>query len=377
MKKLLFKSGIAMFAACLCLNPLITIAQEEQNSQREEEGRGFNKTIQDIDSYFESLGSDIAEDFEAIDRFDRNLERLYEEYQDYENNNFAAMCNSFVEGGCPTLSNSDTNAIAEEMAMTFLETQLGVDRSTVSFLGNFFDVDVANGRISIKDYETIAENLLGIDVRGRKCPFSLRIIAGSCDDDIRLPIIVTKKSNEPREGNRSSGDLRDLSQPTHLLLDEYALHSEIEPNSKIQLANLYDREIARNVAYGFVEQRGQEWLGNNLLDDYILARENAEIYKQIGKISGESLNLSVTQDVMKVNTMINERLSHLILNQSIIATKNHASLLSLQQQTAYGMQLQANISDTLDRSLRFQQSQNEATSFMALNQPIYIPGFSY
>lgn len=348
--------------------------EEEENISQIKEGNNFNQTIQDVDDYFKSLGTDIGEGLNLVEKFDRDLESIYNEYKDYESGDFTAFCNSIVEGGCSTLSGE---GFANEMALQFLESELGINRSTVSFLGNFFEVDLANGRISVKDYETIAGNLLGADVRGKECPFSLRIIAGGCEDDTRLPIVVTREATEPKDNNLGSGDLRPLSQPTHLLLDEYTLNTEIEPNSKIELANLYDREVARNVAYGFVEQRGQEWLGDNLLDSYILARESNEIYKEIGKISGESLNLSVTQDVMKSQAMMTERLGHIIVNQTMLDTRNQASLLSLQQEQAYSLQLQANISDSLDRSLRNQRAEAESASFRAMSDPIYIPGFKY
>lgn len=384
-KKILVDVGIAVCVVLLIINPTLAenpdfgseeeaLEEEESNNPQVEEGSGFNRTVQDVDNYFRSLGEDIAEGLSVVEKFDRNLESIYQEYQDYENGYFSALCSSIAEGGCSTLSGE---GFADEMALQFLESELGISRGTVSFLGNFFELDLENGRISVRDYETIAGNLLGLDVRGKECPFSLRIIAGGCEEDIRLPVLVTKEATEAREENRGSGDLRPVSQPTHLLLDEYTLNTEIEPNSKIELANLYDREIARNVAYGFVEGRGQEWLGDNLLDDYIIARESNEIYKEIGQIVTESLNLTVTQDVVKAQNMALERLGHITLNQTMLNTRNHASLLSLQQEQAYSLQLQANISDSLDRSLRKQRAEAESASFRAMTDPIYIPGFRY
>ena len=337
------------------------------------EGFSFNQGIQDIDSYFKTLGNEVGEGLKILKQFDRDLEKYYWEYGNLLSTDSQQNCLSvnIASGECEVFAEE----LNTELSLIFLESVLGIDRETVSFFGNFFDI--VNGEIKTKDVKTIAGNLLGVDLKGRSCPFVLRAIAGSCNTDTRLPILVTRETEETRDNNKASGNYRDLSQPTHLLLNENLLNETIDPNTQIQLANLYDREIARSIAYGFVEQRGQKWLGDNLLENYLLADENNRIYQQIYKITGESLNLSVTQDVMKSNNLLLERFSHLALNQSIINTKNQASLLSIQQENAYMLQLQANISDTLDRDIRRQQNQAEATVFKSLTQPLYIPGFKY
>lgn len=350
---------------------LSTIGIEEQL-----EGFNLNQSIQDVDEYFKSLGNDVTEGLKVIQQFDRDLESYYGEYEKLINSNSSEVCLSInvTSGECIATSNDEIN---NELTLMFLESQLGIDRETVSFLGNFFDVDVANGKIKTKDVKTVAGNLLGINLKGKECPFILRTIAGSCNKDTRLPILVTRDTGEARDSNRGSGNYRSLSQPTHLLMSENEEEEGIEPNTKTQLANLYDREIARSVAYGFVEQRGQKWLGDNLLENYLLADENSKIYQQIYKLTGDSMNLSVTQDVMKVNNLLLERTSHMALNQSIINTKNQASLMSIQQENAYMMQLQANISDTLDRQFMTEQKQAEAVAIESITQALYIPGFTY
>ena len=351
-------------------NNVTTIVQETQP-----EGFDFNQSIQDIDNYFKGLGNDVEQGLKIFKQFDRNLESYYNQYQSLANGDFSEICVSvnFVTGEC----SASSTEIASELALDFLESRLGIDRDTISFFGNFLDVDLANGRIKTKDIKTIAENLLGVDLNGKECPFILRSIAGTCNSDTRLPILVTRDLGEERDSNRGSGNYRALSQPTHLLLNENLLNESIDPNTNIQLANLYDREIARSVAFGFVEQRGQKWLGDNLLENYLLVMDNTKIYQQIHEITTDSMNSSVTQDVMKANNLAIQRFSNLALNQSIIASKNQASLMSLQQQTAYSMQIQANISDTLDRDIRQQQNQQEATTFRSITQPLYIPGFKY
>lgn len=350
-------------------NDSVTTIREET----EFEGFNFNQSIQDVDNYFKTLGSDVVEGLEIIEQFDRDLESYYNEYEKLSDTNLSQNCLSvnFVTGECRVEDDDYT----EELALMFLESQFGIDRETISFVGKIFNI--VNGEIKTKNVKTVAGDLLGVDLKGKECPFILRTIAGSCDDDTRLPILVTRKQDETREQNKASGNYRTLSQPTHLLLNENLLNSGIEPNTNIQLANLYDREIARSVAYGFVEERGQKWLGDNLLENYLLADENTRIYQQIYKLTGESMNLSVTQDVMKVNNLLLERFSHLTLNQSIINTKNQASLMSIQQENAYSLQIQANISDTLDRDVRTRQNEQEATVFRSLVEPLYLPEFKY
>ena len=352
-------------------NDLTTIGQDTQP-----EGFDFNKGIQDIDGYFQDLGNGAGEGLRIIKRFDRNIGGYYNQYQRISNGDYltgVCLLVNFVTGECE----GSGEEYVSELALDFLESELGIGGDTVAFFGKFFDVDLINGRIRTKDLETIAGNLLGVDLRGQECLFVFRVVAGGCPGDTRLPVLVTRDIPSERDDNRASGDYRSLSQPTHLLLSENLLSESIDPNTNIHLANLYDREIARSVAFGFVEQRGQQWLGDNLLENYLLVDENIKIHQQIYNLAAESMNSSVTQDVMKLTALALERNSNMALNQSILASKNQASLLSLQQQTAYSMQIQANISDTLDRDIRTRQNQQEATIFRSITQPMYIPGYRY
>ena len=352
-------------------NNVTTIGQETQP-----EGFDLNQSIEDIDNYFLNLGNQAGAGLRIIKRFDRNLEGYYNQSPGEANELYLTgicLTINFITGECEGSGEQYVN----ELALDFLESELGISGDTVSFLGKFFDVDLLNGKIKTKGIKTIAGNLLGVNLRGKRCLFVFRTIAGTCASDTRLPVLVTKDMGGIRDSNRGSGNYRDLSQPTHSLLSENLLNESLDFNTNIQLANLYDREIARSVAFPFVEQRGQQWLGDNLLENYLLVDENTKIYQQIHELAAASMNSSVTQDVMKLNTLALERNSNIALNQSILGVKTQGSLLSLQQQTAYSMQIQANISDTLDRDIRKQQNQEEAAIFRSITQPLYLPGFRY
>ena len=278
-----------------------------------------------------------------------------------------------INSGGDTGNSYDLSGIANSSLSNFSFDEAAIDVLSENIGGQFgispeaveIARDVINGNINL---ERFATDVFG-DILEDNCPVEvMHVVAGACGQSERLerPVAIEiDADNSPR----TSGGLRRNSQPQTDVLS---------PNIRVKerdLANLYDREAARVIAYDYLGETGDEWLLSNINEDQALIEGSKLIQKDLSQLTFQAQNLTVTQDVMKNAILVEELRSQMAVNQTILEGKTHASLLALQQQNASVIELSANLSDSIDESNRARRLERNASALNALNTPTYLPGF--
>lgn len=94
----------------------------------------------------------------------------------------------------------------------------------------------------------------------------------------------------------------------------------------------------------------------------------------IQQLATASKSMSVTQSVMKNSAQMQDLTASMLLDQSILNGKVHASLLAVQQEQAMLLLNQANLSEGIDEMNRRERSDRLIEASAAARSPLYIPG---
>ncbi len=210
-----------------------------------------------------------------------------------------------------------------------------------------------------------AINILGEQLEN-DCPEILRIIPGPCPNGAtEIPEIIIDDVPKTSAGFRT----------TSLPSGEFFTSNFIV--SQRDFANLYDQEYARAQAERLLGDNGDLWLEQNVTATTALIQENQLLVEEIADLTREAHSLEVTQDVMKNSIQVQSHMASISLNQSLINSQIQASLLSVQQQQASLMQLNANLGEALDEANRRDRLEREALYLQTGRALIYIPGFEW
>ena len=195
------------------------------------------------------------------------------------------------------------------------------------------------------------------------CPDILRIVPGECPHGSNLEDIVIDELPTTSGGYRRTsvpGAEFFNSNPTVVARD---------------FANLYDQEYARAKASRLLGSVGSNWLDKNALQTSLLVTENELLTEEVAELTKKAHTLDVTQDVMKNSLQVQSHLAQITLNQSKLNAQMQASLLSLQQQQASLMQLNANLGEAFDEANRRQRLERDALYLNNVRAIFYVPGF--
>lgn len=169
----------------------------------------------------------------------------------------------------------------------------------------------------------------------------------------------------------TSGGLRKTSRVTG---DSYGDNRSV---NRRDLANLYDREESRGIASQYLGDDGRKWLSNATQSIMKLMAHNTMLAAKIKALSLGGQSLDVTQDVMKVHLQNQGHVAELALNQNQILAQILTSQLLQQQQEASHMQVNANVSESLDEMNRSRRIDRSVGYANAARTPIYLPGFKW
>ena len=196
-----------------------------------------------------------------------------------------------------------------------------------------------------------------------ECPEIMRIIPGPC------PSGTSGGGNSlPASIPKTSAGLRTTSIP------ETGFFTSNETVSQRDLANLYDRELARAEAYDLLGERGTDWLEANILLTTEIIERDKLLAEQIDTLTVDAQDMDVTQDVMKQAIQVENFRARMSLEQVKLQAMMQASLLSIQVQQANLMQLNANLSEALDEANRRERLELDATYLESDRLLIQIPG---
>lgn len=140
------------------------------------------------------------------------------------------------------------------------------------------------------------------------------------------------------------------------------------------LSNLYDQTLSRSTAAPMVGKTGTKWMTTSVQDTGQVIQHSQKSAQAIQQLATASKSLSVTQSVMKNSAQMQDLTASMLLDQSILNGKVHASLLGVQQEQAMLLLNQANLSEGIDEMNRRERSDRLIEASAAARSPLYIPG---
>jgi hypothetical protein len=140
------------------------------------------------------------------------------------------------------------------------------------------------------------------------------------------------------------------------------------------LSNLYDQTLSRSTAAPMVGKTGTKWMTTSVQDTGQVIQHSQKSAQAIGQLATASKSMSVTQSVMKNSAQMQDLTASMLLDQSILNGKVHASLLGVQQEQAMLLLNQANLSEGIDEMNRRERSDRLIEASAAARSPLYIPG---
>ena len=248
----------------------------------------------------------------------------------------------------------------------FLEDQTGIIPDVASVLNTFFNINIEQGRFSLRNLGSI----LGSILPDEQCPTVIHIVPGVCPDGtegLELPEAIAIEDDGEVRG---SGELRRNSQPQQDALSSNRFVIERD------LANLFDQESSRAFAFDYLGETGDQWLLSNTGENLALLEGSSLILEDLIQLATDAQELEVTQDVMKNMAGMNQLSSQIDINNGILLGRINTSLLNIQQQNASQMQLSSNISEALDEANRARRTQKDIASVESFRTGIFIPGLA-
>lgn len=140
------------------------------------------------------------------------------------------------------------------------------------------------------------------------------------------------------------------------------------------LSNLYDQTLSRSTAAPMVGKTGTKWMTTSVQDTGQVIQHSQKSAQAIQQLATASKSMSVTQSVMKNSAQMQDLTASMLLDQSILNGKVHASLLGVQQEQAMLLLNQANLSEGIDEMNRRERSDRLIEASAAARSPLYIPG---
>lgn len=140
------------------------------------------------------------------------------------------------------------------------------------------------------------------------------------------------------------------------------------------LSNLYDQTLSRSTAAPMVGKTGTKWMSTSVQETGQVIQHSQKSAQAIGQLATASKSMSVTQSVMKNSAQMQDLTASMLLDQSILNGKVHASLLGVQQEQAMLLLNQANLSEGIDEMNRRERSDRLIEASAAARSPLYIPG---
>lgn len=140
------------------------------------------------------------------------------------------------------------------------------------------------------------------------------------------------------------------------------------------LSNLYDQTLSRSTAAPMVGKTGTKWMTTSVQETGQVIQHSQKSAQAIRQLATASKSMSVTQSVMKNSAQMQDLTASMLLDQSILNGKVHASLLGLQQEQAMLLLNQANLSEGIDEMNRRERSDRLIEASAAARSPLYIPG---
>ncbi len=250
-------------------------------------------------------------------------------------------------------------ALPEELESTLETIESTVERGT------------NNIEASIESLlKSTVEELLGMD-----CPGVVYIVAADgCPTSSGSISVNTSTAGNNKVESSSSNSKASQTETTRLASapDDDMLTANSYVRSR-DLANLDDQEYARENAAPFLGETGRQQVEKRASDTAELLKSNLESAQGIQQLAESAQELTITQDVMKSHAEMFSQLGDMFANETRLSGQVNLGILSLQQQQAALMQLNANLSEGIDESNRRERLDQDVIAIEGLRGSVYLP----
>ncbi len=242
--------------------------------------------------------------------------------------------------------------------------------STIKTIESTVERGTNNIEASIESLlKSTVEELLGMD-----CPGVVYIVAADGCPTSSGSISVNTSTAGNNVKADSSNSKASQTETTRLASapDDDMLTANLYVRSR-DLANLDDQEYARENAAPFLGDAGRQQIKKGATETAEVLKSNLESAQGIQQLAESAQELTVTQDVMKSHAEMFSQLGDMAANQTRLSGQVNLGILSLQQQQAALMQLNANLSEGIDESNRRERLNQDVIAIEALRGSIYLP----